>query len=350
MNFFLIRDNNNGGMAIRFWEIFYETDLPKSCAIILNFNQSGALPSYPNINKQVIKKNYKGFKNQLIGLAQLLKSAHCTQLIVFGRKTYAISLIARTLLPNNKKKFSIVYLVRNSQSELNIINRLIFEIISPLLSKPRDKVISISKGLLEESQIKTNKALSKVCIYNGIDSYSQKPIISEIPSAIPKLLWVGRMHKQKNFNLFIKSLYLLQKMQINFEAVVYTDNITTKDYPKNLVNFRSWSKVIPYEKFDIFINTSIYEGFGRTIIESLSHSTPVIVTDCPHGPKEILENNDCGWLVPVGSSYSIVKAVVEWINLSTADKVKLRKRSYIAAKKFSHENMIAEYQKILQQL
>ena len=43
-------------------------------------------------------------------------------------------------------------------------------------------------------------------------------------------------------------------------------------------------------KFDLFILTSIYEGLPNVLLESLALKTPIISTDCPTGPSEILEN------------------------------------------------------------
>lgn len=51
-----------------------------------------------------------------------------------------------------------------------------------------------------------------------------------------------------------------------------------------------------------FITTAQFEGFGVSLVESLGCGTPVIVTDCPCGPAEILDHGTYGELIPVGNA------------------------------------------------
>ncbi|MDQ5910638.1 MAG: hypothetical protein QG599_2735 [Pseudomonadota bacterium] len=57
--------------------------------------------------------------------------------------------------------------------------------------------------------------------------------------------------------------------------------------------------IYPYLcRADLFIHTCQFEGFGYTLLEALACGTPVISTDCPYGPREILGNSEYGVLVP----------------------------------------------------
>lgn len=59
----------------------------------------------------------------------------------------------------------------------------------------------------------------------------------------------------------------------------------------------------------VFVLSSNWEGFGNVIVEALAAGVPVVSTDCPSGPAEILAGGDYGRLVPVGDPRAIAQAV-----------------------------------------
>jgi glycosyltransferase involved in cell wall biosynthesis len=62
-------------------------------------------------------------------------------------------------------------------------------------------------------------------------------------------------------------------------------------------------------KSDVFVTAPIFEGFGNSIIEAMRSKTPVVSTDAPFGPSEILENGKNGILVPVGDDIKFSSAI-----------------------------------------
>jgi glycosyltransferase involved in cell wall biosynthesis len=76
----------------------------------------------------------------------------------------------------------------------------------------------------------------------------------------------------------------------------------------------------------VAICSSVYEGLCNAIIEALACGTPVVSTDCPYGPREILQDGRYGTLTPVGDAAAMA-AGIETALAQTADRRFLMTRS-----------------------
>lgn len=93
-----------------------------------------------------------------------------------------------------------------------------------------------------------------------------------------------------------------------------------------------------YATADLFVLSSDYEGLPTVLIEALSFGLPVVSTDCPSGPAEILENGRWGRLTPVGDAEALARAMDEALS-APVDREALKRRAAdfspeIAARKY----------------
>lgn len=104
------------------------------------------------------------------------------------------------------------------------------------------------------------------------------------------LLKVFNYLKQKQYKIRLLIIGTGGEMETEIKEMAkksnYSNDVLFLDYQSNPHKF--------IDKCDVFVSTSLYEGFPNAIIESLAVGTPVIAPDCLTGPREILSENDLG--------------------------------------------------------
>jgi glycosyltransferase involved in cell wall biosynthesis len=134
----------------------------------------------------------------------------------------------------------------------------------------------------------------------------------------PVIVAAGRMVPEKNFPLLIEAFARLRRTRLarlqilgegeqrgELEALASQLGIAADvALPGFVAN--------PYAAFAraaLFVLSSDYEGLGNVVIEALACGCPVVSTDCPSGPAEILDNGRYGELVPVGDAAALSAAM-----------------------------------------
>ena len=97
-----------------------------------------------------------------------------------------------------------------------------------------------------------------------------------------------------------------------------------------------------YQHADLHILSSTGEGLPTVLIEAIAVGTPVVSTDCPSGPREILCDGQFGHLVPVGDANALAAAMAESL-ATTHDRGALKAR----AQDFSIDKAVDQYEKLL---
>lgn len=138
------------------------------------------------------------------------------------------------------------------------------------------------------------------------------------PDGPPVLVAVGRLHEEKDFQTLLRAFALLRARRsarlivlgegserTALEACVAKLGLAEDvDLPGFVVN--------PYAfmvRASQLVLSSRWEGFGLVIVEAMACGCPVVSTDCPSGPSEILDNGKYGRLVPVGDAAALAEAM-----------------------------------------
>ena len=136
--------------------------------------------------------------------------------------------------------------------------------------------------------------------------------------AEPVILAVGRLQPQKDYPTLVRAFARLRgsrpcRLVIlgegpereTIERTARELGVSDDLYMPGIVE-----NPFPYmHKASLYVMSSAWEGLGNVLIEALAVGTPVVSTDCPSGPGEILEGGQHGPLVEVGDDASLADAM-----------------------------------------
>jgi glycosyltransferase involved in cell wall biosynthesis len=233
----------------------------------------------------------------------------------------------------------------------------------PLLVKQwyplADGTIAASHGVAEDvSQISGVPVKNIDVIYNPVVmpelfEKAKEPITHPwfASEETPVILGVGRLVPQKDFPTLIKAFAIVRK-EISAKLVILGEGEKRPELEalvrelglENDVDLPGF-KDNPYTymaKATLFVLSSAWEGFGNVVAEAMAVGTPVVSTNCPSGPSEILENGKYGNLVSVGDVNGLANAILEMLKNPTNSQL-LQER----ALDFTVDNVVDQYLNVL---
>lgn len=136
----------------------------------------------------------------------------------------------------------------------------------------------------------------------------------------PVFLAVGRLTEQKDFPTLIKAFAQLRK-QKNARLLILGEGEQRQEL-SDLIASLGMTEAVRLDGFasnpyaymsraTAFVLSSRWEGLPTVLIEAMACGCPVISTDCPSGPREILDSGRYGTLVPVGDEYALAQAMLQ---------------------------------------
>lgn len=208
----------------------------------------------------------------------------------------------------------------------------------PLWVKPfyprAHAVVAVSQGVADELVHKLGIPAQKVhTIYNPIitpelfekaEEPLEHPWFAE--NEPPVVLGVGRLTPAKDFGTLLRAFALVRaqrpaRLMILGEGELRPEleNLTRDLGIEEDVALPGFvENPYPYMKrAGVFVLSSRWEGLPTVLVETLALGTPVVSTDCPSGPAEILEGGQIGTLVKVEDTESLADAINSALNGQT---------------------------------
>lgn len=297
----------------------------------------------------------------LFPLIKYLKKEKPDVLISTLAHANVVAVLAKIL---SRTKTKIIARVTNTFSEALKNNTFFIKIILffgvSIFYRFADEIVAGSEGAADDlsKTIKISRNKIRV-ICNPTDVEKIRKECEEIPNhpwlknkTMPVILAAGRLTVEKDYPTLFKAFSILSEKN-NFRLIILGEGKKRGELEELVEMLRLQDKINmpgfvknPFSymcRCDVFVLSSITEGLPNTLIEAMACGTPVVSTDCPSGPREILDNGRFGRLVEVGNEKELSRAILETLK-NPPNPTELKNR---VEKKFSLENTVEKYLNII---
>jgi glycosyltransferase involved in cell wall biosynthesis len=210
----------------------------------------------------------------------------------------------------------------------------IFDLAQKKVYKKADKIIALSSEMLEILTKKISKE-KIVLIPNFVDSTLFKPLKKDFK----KILFVGRLEKEKGIPLLFKALKGLK----NYELLIIGDGSQKKQLQKMALNLRINARFlgqVPHDKLvkefgtaGIFVLPSYFEVMPVVILEAMSSGCAIIASNA-FGIKDQIDSQENGFIIEKGNSVQLKEKLELLLNDASLQKIFGAKARKKVLKKF----------------
>ena len=249
----------------------------------------------------------------------------------------------------------------------HFVKHLMFNRFRTMLSKfliPRASCVRVVSERIKKSVIRTCNVRTDI----ACPSIVVLPILGKSvdlnvePKRFPEfdktILMVSRLTSEKNIGLAIEAMAEVIRKHPKIGLVIVGDGperealkLQTTNYKlQTNVKFVGWQTDVAsyYKGADIFLLTSLYEGWGMGVVDAMRYGTAIVMTDVGVA-GELVENNKNGLVVPVGDKNALVAAVLRLLendnlcrNLAESAAGKVKK---LPNEEGYYERMVESWQK-----
>lgn len=318
----------------------YEIDL------VLMLSQGEYLP-YANPLIRVHILEAPRFRDIPLKLARYLKERRPNITLVHMWPMTSLAFIAWLLVKSPGRLFLCEHTCLSEHVKRDLsIPLLLVKIILHLTYRFASGIVAVSKGAAHDlAELAGVSPSSITVIYNPVvpDYLSPRLIDQPLPKALSfqapfshRIVSIGALKESKNFRLLLDAFSeVLQYIDACLVILGHGPEYSNLQIRINELGLQKRVFLPGFDpdpdlwlrNADLFVLSSDYEGFGNVVVEALAAGTPVVSTDCPHGPSEILDGGRYGLLVPVGDISALANAICTSLLKSTWDPSSLQSRA-----------------------
>jgi glycosyltransferase involved in cell wall biosynthesis len=249
----------------------------------------------------------------------------------------------------------------HTHPSVNLGNELYGNVTKRFIKRcyPRaDRIVAVSEGIKQDLIHNFGVREAKIAmIYNPINIEEIEVLSTEdvehpwFREGIPVVISVGRLTKQKGYPYLLKAFSMVRR-SLECRLVILGEGEDKENLVKTAIEL-GLKKDVEFMGFQqnpfkymarssFFVLSSLYEGFGNVIVEAMALGLPVISTDCPSGPSEIIEHRMNGLLVPVKDAEALARAILD-IAGNNVLRNELSAGARLRARSFTLDKIVEKY-------
>lgn len=247
---------------------------------------------------------------------------------------------------------------------------IISERNNPVVNPPRGvwkilKLLTYRYASLLVVQTMANKAYHSKYLNEKSIEIVPNPLASELiglrdrkKNSKKQILTVGRLDKNKSQDLLLRAFSNI-RIKEDWQVILVGDGDQMKNYCslaaelriENKIKFEGKQHDISryYNEASIFVFTSKSEGFPNVLIEALHFGLPIVSTNCPNGPSELIDHGKNGFLIPIDNQPELEEKLKLLINDSSL-RADFSQAAIESASKFTPNQVKRLWQKHLESL
>lgn len=184
-----------------------------------------------------------------------------------------------------------------------------------------------------------------------------------LPSQLDQKIVVasGRICRQKNFELLARAWALVAQQHPGWQLRLYGDG--KADEVRKLqrqisacgvgesfrLMGRTRNMIGALREASAFVLSSRYEGFGLVLTEAMACGVPVVSTNCPYGPSDIITDGRDGFLVPMNDAEALADRLCRLISDSTL-RQRMGQAARQAAQRYRLDAIIPQWMKLFEEI
>jgi glycosyltransferase involved in cell wall biosynthesis len=198
----------------------------------------------------------------------------------------------------------------------------------PLLYRRADVIVAVSQGVADDLADFAGLPQGRVeCIYNPV--YDETLVAAAAqpvdhpwmaPGQPPVIVAAGRLQEQKGFDVLLRAFQAVRRVR-DVRLIIMGEGEDRAKLERLVAELGLGDSVSligfvenPYAmmaRAQVFVLSSRWEGFSLVLVEAMACGAPIVSTDCPSGPREVLADGRYGKLVPIEDPVSLSEAIVQ---------------------------------------